>query len=111
MKIISGDSLLFHIRNESYHTINTMFIYERIFVIVRRVSSCKPILGIQIIAESTNKVIKIALTKMVNDKRTDWNTKLHAAFWAHKTSYKVITKYTSFSLVFCTEALLPWTSP
>ena len=58
-------------------------------------------------AESTNKVIKVALTKMVNANRTDWDTKLHAALWAYRTAYKVTTKHTPFSLVFGTEALLP----
>jgi hypothetical protein len=58
-------------------------------------------------AESTNKIIKIALTKMVNANRTDWDTKLHAALWAYRTAYKVTTKHTPFSLVFGTEALLP----
>ena len=58
-------------------------------------------------AESTNKVIKIALTKMVNANRIDWDTKLHAALWAYRTAYKVMTKHTPFSLVFGTEALLP----
>ena len=45
-------------------------------------------------AVSTNKVIKIALTKMVDANRTDWNTKLHATLWAHRTAYKVTTKHT-----------------
>ena len=58
-------------------------------------------------AESTNKVMKIALTKMANANRTDWDTKLHAALWAYMTAYKVTTKHTPFSLVFGTEALLP----
>jgi hypothetical protein len=31
-------------------------------------------------AESTNKIIKIALTKMVNANRMDWDNKLHATF-------------------------------
>ena len=58
-------------------------------------------------AESTNKVIKIALTKMVNANRTDWDTKLHATLWAYRTAYKVTIKHTPFFLVFGTEALLP----
>jgi hypothetical protein len=58
-------------------------------------------------AESTNKVIKIALTKMVNANRTDWDTKLHAALWAYRLAYKVTTKHTPFSLVYGTGALLP----
>ena len=57
--------------------------------------------------ESTNNVIKIALTKMVNANRTDWDTKLHASLWAYRTAYKVTTKHSPFSLVFGTEALLP----
>jgi hypothetical protein len=58
-------------------------------------------------AESTNNMIKVALTKMVNVNRTYWDTKLHAALWAYRTAYKVTTKHTPFSLVFGTEALLP----
>ena len=58
-------------------------------------------------AKSTNKVIKIALTKMVNANRTDSDTKLHATLWAYRTAYKVTTKHTAFSLVFGMEALLP----
>jgi hypothetical protein len=60
-------------------------------------------------AESTNKVIKRTLTKMVKTNRTNWDTKLYAALWAYRTAYKVITKHTSFSLVFGTEILLPLT--
>ena len=58
-------------------------------------------------AEITNKVIKVALTKMVNANQTNWDTKLHATLWAYRTTYKVTTKHTPFSLVFGTEALLP----
>jgi hypothetical protein len=53
-------------------------------------------------AESTNKIIKTTLTKIVNANRTDWDTKLYAALWA----YRVTTKHTPFSLVFGTEILL-----
>ena len=60
-------------------------------------------------AKSTNKVINIVLTKIINANRTDWDTKLHAALWAYRTTYKVTTKYTPFSLIFGTEALLPMT--
>lgn len=53
-------------------------------------------------AESTNIVIKIALTKMVNANRTDWDTKLHATLWAYRIAYKVTTKHNPFSLIFGT---------
>ena len=58
-------------------------------------------------AESSNKVIKIVLTKMVNANQTYWDTKLHATLWAYRTAYKVTTKHTPFSLMFGSEALLP----
>ena len=53
-------------------------------------------------AESTNKVIKVVLTKMVNANRTNWDTKLHATLWVYRLTYKVTTKHTPFSLVFGT---------
>jgi hypothetical protein len=60
-------------------------------------------------AESSNKVIKTILTKMVNANCRDWNTKLYTALWTYRTAYKVTTKHTPFSLVFGMEALLPLT--
>ena len=53
-------------------------------------------------AESTKKVIKTTLTKMVNANRIDWDTKLHAELWAYRTAHKITTKHTPFSLVFGT---------
>lgn len=58
-------------------------------------------------AGSTNKVFKTVLTKMINANYTDWDTKLHIALWAYRTTYKLSTKDTFFSLVFEMEALFP----
>ena len=33
-------------------------------------------------AKSTNKILKIVLTKIVNDAKTNWELKLHSTFWA-----------------------------
>ena len=35
------------------------------------------------LAESTNKTIQTILKKIVNENRTDWDQKLHSAYW-HK---------------------------
>ena len=43
---------------------------------------------------------------MVLDSKKDWNTKLTAALWAHRTTYKVTTHATPFSLVYGLEATL-----
>jgi len=58
-------------------------------------------------AESTNKVLKTILTKIVNANQTDWDQKLFSALWAYQTAYKVTTRHTPFLLVYGTKALLP----
>ena len=84
----------------------TIQILTRIFMVLHRKSTIYyPQANGQ--AESTNKVIKTTLTKMVNANRTKWDTKLHAALWAYRTAYKISTKQIPFSLVSRTEALLP----
>jgi hypothetical protein len=47
------------------------------------------------------------LRKTVQDSKRDWDTKLTAALWAYRTTYKVTTKATPFSLVYGIEAILP----
>ena len=46
------------------------------------------------------------LRKTVMDSKRDWDTKLTAALWAYRTTYKVTTQATSFSLVCGLEATL-----
>jgi transposase InsO family protein len=91
-----------HFLNETIHILTKIFM-----VLHRKSTTYYPQANGQ--AESTNKVIKTTLTKMVNANRTNWDTKLYAALWAYRTAYKVTTKHTPFSLVFGTEALLPLT--
>ena len=38
--------------------------------------------------ESTNKILGAILLKIVGDKRSDWELKLHAALWAYRVAYK-----------------------
>ena len=43
----------------------------------------------------------------MSDSKRDWDVKLPAALWAYRTTYKVTTKATPFSLVYGLEAILP----
>lgn len=95
------------VSNQEWHFMNdTIMVLTKIFMILhKRSTTYYPQENGQ--AESTSKVFKIMITKMVNANRTYWDTKLHTALWAYRTAYKVITKHIPFSLVFRTEALLP----
>ncbi len=42
-------------------------------------------------AKSTNKVIDILLTKLVNKKRSDWDEHLHTILYAYQIAFKVTT--------------------
>ena len=41
------------------------------------------------------------------DSKRDWDVKLTAALWTYKTTFKMTTRATPFSLVFRIEATLP----
>src|SRR5512137_2358533 len=59
------------------------------------------------LAESTNKTLQNILRKIVNENRTDWDTKLHSALWAYRTVYKTSIRTTPFRLAFGLEAVMP----
>ena len=43
----------------------------------------------------------------MRDSKRDWDTKLTAALWAYRTTFKVTTQAMPFSLVYSIEATLP----
>ena len=58
-------------------------------------------------AENTNKILGAVLTKIVSDKKSDWELKLHAALWAYRVAYKTSIGTTPFNMVFGLDAILP----
>ena len=52
------------------------------------------------LAESTNKTLQNILQKIINENRTNWDTKLSSALWAYKTSFKTSLHATSFRLAY-----------
>ena len=48
-----------------------------------------------------------ALTKVVDNSRTDWEQKLHSVLWAYQTAYKTSIGTTPFNLVYGLDAILP----
>ncbi len=59
------------------------------------------------LTERVNQTLVRILRKIVIDSKRDWDRKLTAALWAYRTTYKVSTRTTPFSLVFGVEAILP----
>ena len=57
--------------------------------------------------ERVNGILVSILCKTVMDSKRDWDTNLTAALWAYRTTYKVTTQVTPFSLVYSLEATLP----
>ena len=57
--------------------------------------------------ERVNQTLVSILRKTVVDSKKDWDTKLVAALWAYRTTFKVTTQATPFSLVYGGEAILP----
>jgi hypothetical protein len=57
--------------------------------------------------ERVNQTLVNILRKTVVDSKKDWNKKLVAALWAYRTTFKVTTRATPFSLVYGIEPILP----
>ena len=57
--------------------------------------------------ERVNGTLVSILRKTVLDSKRDWDVKLTAALWAYRTTFKVTTQATPFSLVYGLEATLP----
>ena len=57
--------------------------------------------------EVTNRILGTILTKTVADNRRDWDERLFEALWAYRTTFKVTTQNTPFTLVYGTEAIFP----
>ena len=58
-------------------------------------------------AKSTNKILGAVLTKIVSDKRSDWELKLHATLLAYRVAYKTSIGTMPFNMVFGLDAILP----
>ncbi len=56
--------------------------------------------------ESTDKVISRLLTKLVNEKKTNWDEHLSTIFFSYKIAYKVATSYTPYQLVYDLHPLM-----
>ena len=57
--------------------------------------------------ERVNQTLVTILRKTILDSKRDWDEKLPAALWAYRTTYKVTTQATPFSLVYGVEVVLP----
>ncbi|XP_070017507.1 uncharacterized protein [Nicotiana sylvestris] len=58
-------------------------------------------------AESTNKVIINNLKKCLEESKCNWPEVLPGVLWAYRTTAKISTRETPFSLVYGAEALIP----
>jgi hypothetical protein len=56
--------------------------------------------------ERVNQTLVQILRKTISDSKRDWDTKLTAALWTYRTTYKVTTKATPFALMYGIEVVL-----
>ncbi|MCO5595168.1 hypothetical protein L7F22_049207 [Adiantum nelumboides] len=88
------------------HFINEVieFLFDEFMVIHRKSAPYHPQANGQ--ADSTNKILVIILTKIVNESRADWDQKLHSALRAYRVAYKTSIEMTPFNMVYGIQAIL-----
>jgi hypothetical protein len=89
-----------HFLNETIAKLATKFLIKH-----RKTSPYHPRANGQ--TKKTNGILCKILTKTIAGSATDWDDKLWGALWAYRTTYKVITQFTPFQLVYGQEAILP----
>ena len=58
-------------------------------------------------AKSTNKILKMVLTKIVSESKIVWGLKLHLVMWAYQVAYKMAIGSTPFNMIYGLDAILP----
>eukprot|EP00253_Pinus_taeda_P004629 PITA_04629 len=56
--------------------------------------------------ESFNKILEIALTKVHNTQRSDWDLHILVVLWAYRTKCKKLMEQTPFRLVYGMEVVM-----
>eukprot|EP00253_Pinus_taeda_P035362 PITA_35362 len=57
--------------------------------------------------ESNNKIIEAILTKTIASHKRDWVARLPKSLWAYRTTWRSITGYSPYQLVFGKEPIFP----
>ena len=88
------------------HFVNNVIehLLDEFMVIHRKLAPYHPQANGQ--AKSTNKVLCIVLTKIVNENRSNWDQKLHSALWAYRVAYKTVLGTTPFNMVYGLNVIL-----
>ena len=59
------------------------------------------------LAEAFNKTLGSLSKKVVSKIKRDWHERIGEALWAYRTTFRMPTQVTPYSLVFGVEAVLP----
>ena len=59
------------------------------------------------LAEAFNKTLGSLLKKVVSKTKRDWHERIGEALWAYRTTFRMPTQATPYSLVYKVEAVLP----
>jgi hypothetical protein len=93
--------------DQGVHFINDAIKYLTNHFILKHVSSIAYYLQDNGQVESTNKVFGTLLTKLVSENRIDWDEHLSTILFSYRATYKIVTWYTLYQLVYGLHPLMP----
>ena len=60
------------------------------------------------LAKAFNKTLCNLLKKIVDKSKRDWHEQIGEALWAYRTTYRMPTQVTPYSLIYGVEVVLPF---
>ena len=95
------------VSNRGTHFINEVvqYLLDELLVTYKTFAPYHPQANRQ--ARSSNKILCIVLSKIVENSTNNWKLKFYSTLWAYRVAFKIAIGTTLFNMVYGLDAILP----